>query len=32
VVRDVDDDIERLGHVSPLSGNRWLELAWQCID
>src|SRR5262245_15785940 len=27
VVRDVDDDIERVGHVSPLSGNRWLMSA-----
>jgi hypothetical protein len=27
VVRDVDDDIERVRHVSPLSGNRWLMSA-----
>jgi hypothetical protein len=27
VVRDVDDDIERVGHVSPQSGNRWLMSA-----
>jgi len=28
VVRDVDDDIERVRHVSPLSGNRWLMSAF----
>src|SRR5262249_48746308 len=27
VVGDVDDDIDRIGHVSPLSGNRWLMSA-----
>src|SRR5262245_15568339 len=28
VVRDVDDDIERVRHVSSLSGNRWLMSAF----